>query len=786
MAQAAKKSAREIAMERRRLSYESGKAGIQKMQSSGTRAAAASSAPATIARAPASRSASSSSAQSTRQLSLARRKAMSTGGKAAVVSRDRTRADDVGGSTMATITASSTASATQPASAAAEKRDCGCGCNGGEQSKRPVTSVSADSSSVKMPLSTPLAQARRGKKIENPTRAASLVRRMAMSSRGKAALSSNRPSAAQSARASNPNMSSRELSQTIRESRSKSGKCRTEGKCRPTGRVRPGKSSYKEPGAAEDAPWKVGASETSHGQTVTGTMVGRSTGVTGDEPSTCRTITGTEYLGADIFREFCKTDIAQSSRKVMVTSTGRGNTVSGSEPGRSAKVTGNEPGTCKRVTGSQYVSAGQMNEFCGTSIEAGPSKITSAETRKGKTVTGNNAGRSGKVTGDEYGSKRELTGTSVMQSRNGGHAPAKVGKSATLRGGQVTGTMVGRNKNVTGDEPGSCRNVTGDDYIGEEQYNTFCETTPKVTDRKVGVSSTLKHMIVTGTMTGRDSKVTGDEPGTCKVVTGTPYAGAETYKDYCDTGSASTARARTQQRRATPGMPVTGLQPGIGGKMTGADKGACEPLTGTPYVGSDQFVNACPSVPADSSSPDFPQPMENVPWAQFSVNAPSHASQTATEHRAVAGTQYESAVTGTQYEKGHITGPFGKAGGKVTGTEEARFGNGGFGNGSHAPVPTYSAQLVDERIKSRISGEGQDAGIRITGDDWDRNERVTGTEGLSATRRNPTRRGSGDPMAMRLVSKRNEELPVPNSKVTGGSGNTEKGSLITYSGGARG
>ncbi|MCP5436825.1 MAG: hypothetical protein H6960_01565 [Chromatiaceae bacterium] len=30
------------------------------------------------------------------------------------------------------------------------------------------------------------------------------------------------------------------------------------------------------PRAAQDAPWKVGASETSHGQTVTGTMVGRS------------------------------------------------------------------------------------------------------------------------------------------------------------------------------------------------------------------------------------------------------------------------------------------------------------------------------------------------------------------------------------------------------------------------------------------------------------------------------------------------------------------------------
>jgi hypothetical protein len=39
---------------------------------------------------------------------------------------------------------------------------------------------------------------------------------------------------------------------------------------------------------------------------------------------------------------------------------------------------------------------------------------------------------------------------------------------------------------------------------------------------------------------------------------------------------------------------------------------------------------------------------------------------------------------------------------------------------------------------------------------------------------------------MAVESKRNEDMPLPVSKVTGGSGNTERGSLVTYSGGARG
>ena len=51
---------------------------------------------------------------------------------------------------------------------------------------------------------------------------------------------------------------------------------------------------------------------------------------------------------------------------------------------------------------------------------------------------------------------------------------------------------------------------------------------------------------------------------------------------------------------------MTGLQPGIGGHLTGAHKGVCEPVTGTPYVGVDQAAAACPATAAEPGSPDFP------------------------------------------------------------------------------------------------------------------------------------------------------------------------------------
>jgi hypothetical protein len=140
-------------------------------------------------------------------------------------------------------------------------------------------------------------------------------------------------------------------------------------------------------------------------------------------------------------------------------------------------------------------------------------------------------------------------------------------------------------------------------------------------------------------------------------------------------------------------------------------------------------------------------------------------------------------VTGSTYEQGgRITGPFDMAGGKVTGTEQFRFDRRSSQRLAAAAAAPVSMD-EDLRPTSRVTGEG--SGTKVTGDDWDRGERVTGTEGSSARRRNPTRVGpmSGMPG---LQNKRNQEVPPPNSKITGSSGSTDQGSLITVSGGARG
>ena len=773
-------STRQLALARRKAMSVGGKTAIKGSGGNGgnagtaSRSAAASSRTSTASRrAPAT--VASTAGGSARAASLARRKALSTHGKSAEASQDPVRT----GSRKNPVNNQAIAASPETAE---PKKDCGCGCGGAKreghdqaisqalnEASHPESTGRASRSKRRMPV-------RRAMIPSSTAKTAALARRKAMSTHGKAGIGSSSMTEAQAARASNPKMTGRELAQVMREQRSRRGSA-GQKKSVPTGRRR--KAAEVNAGAAQDAPWKVGASETTGGQTVTGTMVGRKQNMTGDEASTCRLITGTEYMGADIFSKFCQADARFTTapstvKKVTVTSTSHGNPVSGDRTGRASNVTGNEPGTCKNVTGGEYVSAEQTRGYCGEIARKSPRKVSLAETMKGKAVTGNSVGRSEMVTGDEYGMRQSLTGTQYTRPADIGSAPSKVGVSATLRGGSITGTMVGRGAKMTGDEAGSCRNVSGDDYIGQEQFSSFCETTPKPKDQKVGVSQTLGGRTVTGSMAGRSGNVTGDEPGTCKAITGTPYAGGEQYREFCEPTQSAEANARMQPAKRTWSKPMTGQQPGIGGTLTGAGKGACEPVSGTPYIGANQIAEACPATAAEPGSPDFPQSLEQAPWEDFSVTAPAHASHADASR---------SHVTGSQYERGHITGPFGMADGKVTGTEQARFGN--KQPSAQIEVPA-TAETIDGRVKSRITGEGMDAGQRITGDDWDRGNHVTGTEGLSATRRNPTiRRGALNPMPVAGMA-RPEDVPVPVSKVTGGSGNTEKGSLITYSGGARG
>jgi len=714
-----------------------------------------------------SRSYRSSVAQPSRQLVIARREALSRRGKSADNSKDITRVD---------VERKKVQNA--PSYDAKKAEHC---CPECEQKALEETSNTISKPEVSLKLNKRTTDHRstvKRKAITNSSRAFVLARREALSKHGKSA--GKQPTTAASvARQGNPDLTTKEIAQRVRELKSKTGATGSKrtSVTRPCG---PNKNGAKQNASAPDAHWKVGMSETATGQLVTGTQANRSIKTTGNEASTCRSITGTQYLGSEVIDSFCNgsnTPISQPA-KVGVTNTTHGNLVTGNEVGRSEKVTGDEPGTCKNLTGTEYISANQSNNYCG-GVNPSPSKIGYSQTIDGQKVSGTMTGRSELVTGNEAGSNKGLTGDQYLGSDPlpSGRPAEKVGSLTTIRGNGVTGTDVSRRENVTGNEAGSCKNVTGDEYVGSGQYDAFCGSKPAPDPAKVGLSVTNKTQQVSGTMTGRSPLVTGDEPGTCKAVTGTPYAGLDQANQWCDNSASSEIEARTPRQLGTPAARLTGQQPGIGGKMTGAHKGACEPLTGTPYVGGDQLVDNC----GLSNIPEGYAHQENTEkaaaWTSFSVKSPARQAHIQNEINA--------GVTGTSYEdSSRITGPFDMAANKVTGTEQFRF--------DRKPSNTQNNkvdQIVNEEAKQRptsqITGEGQSAGLNITGDDWARGEHVTGTEGASAKRRNPSRPG---PMSAMKASelKRNQEVPEPDFLITGSSGNTRDGQLVTFSGGARG
>ncbi|MCX7897452.1 MAG: CsoS2 family carboxysome shell protein [Rhodocyclaceae bacterium] len=501
-----------------------------------------------------------------------------------------------------------------------------------------------------------------------------------------------------------------------------------------------------------------------------------------------------------------------------------GQKVTGTMVERSKLVTGNEAGAARVITGTEYIGAEQYDKLGVSRPQPNPPKVSVAETPKGKSITGALVGRSPKVTGDEVGAARVLTGTPYVGVAKEAETPEKVVVTHTAGGRPVTGTYVGRSAKMTGDERGICAKVTGTEYLAAELVRQECAIEPPGSPAKVTVSTTLGGRPVSGAAVGRSPKVTGDEPGACRPITGSQYYNTRDFAELCprpserrpasvmsppphrqpaaateetvfpkplgDAGceaACATAHPFGLDRRPLeqaevaiiPAVAVTGDRPGAGGAVTtGDERGACLPITGTPYVGEDNMrANCSPSSPASGRYLARPQaaPEEDAAYGlaprDFSIQTPAREAW-----------RRRMTITGVQTEDQRITGPVSKASGLITGTPDFR---------SRAAASATSKTSIDEvqsaqtSAAHRLSGHG--AYIpKITGDAWLPTSRVTGTEGASVLARNPSLRGEPRGKAVGAREFRDlERQPVPESKVTGSSGNTTRGAVVTLSGGAR-
>lgn len=631
---------------------------------------------------------------------------------------------------------------------------------------------------------------------------------------------------------------------------------------RPTGRMRP-----------QRVPPKVEVDETLLGNAVTGTQVSRVTAnkVTGGEAGTCRVVTGTEYLGADHFDTICGTRPEPNPPKVGATLTSGGLTVSGTEVGRSSKVTGNESGSCRAVTGTEYLGLEQFSAFCenkGLTVRA-PKVVAGTTARKQITVTGVDEARLQPVTGNEPGAGRSITGSQYADAgaaRLTINGPQKVALTHTIAGREITGTEVGRSVKVTGDEYGSCRPITGTEYVSSEQFQSICKTQAPVRSAKVGEDNSQKGQRITGNLVNRTEKVTGNETAAVGKVTGSQYG---------DSQVAERVPPKVYPMRTLAGRHLTGNRVDHGPKLTGDDRGGCLSVTGTEYYGKEHFAGYCASEPPPAPAKvhvSRTQQGQTVSGTSLMMSehvtgneygAQQHVSGTpylgtveqatpphqhahdhdhghehgegghgfccdecAADHalkvqvaqargmlppppvmchgcadnavaemkqaarQAAAGFSIQSParaalgrVTGNACGGGRITSPGDRGTQTVSGTPEFRYQQPIAATVTREPVAEST-----EPASPRITGHGRDD-LRITGDDWGRSQRMTGTEGKWAQNRNPTLRGMQQAMAM-VNAHTNKSLERPEAppvaKVTGSSGNSAKGAVITVSGGARG
>src|SRR3569623_3249335 len=347
------------------------------------------------------------------------------------------------------------------------------------------------------------------------------------------------------------------------------------------------------------APVKVEEGHTLSGQAVTGTMVERSTKVTGNEPGSCRRITGTEYIGSEQFQSLCGVRTEPGVPKVAISSTLREQRITGTAFGRSTKATGDEQGACYPVTGTEYLSTERFQQFCGTRPTPSPEKVALASTEKGKTLTGSLVDRARKITGVEFGADRSLTGTRYTRPAESDNAPDKVAVTHTGSGKTVTGTQKGRSERLTGYEAGSCRAVTGTEYLSAEQFRDLCHTSASAAPRKVSVMSTRDAQAVSGSAVDRSNKVTGNEVGSCLSISGSQYYTTADFAGLCE----SSGPSKVSTMHTLNGRVITGSEVAPSPKLSGDESYGCKPVTGTDYIGTQQLAAVCPPGQAPSLKP---------------------------------------------------------------------------------------------------------------------------------------------------------------------------------------
>jgi hypothetical protein len=479
-------------------------------------------------------------------------------------------------------------------------------------------------------------------------------------------------------------------------------------------------------------------------------------------------------------------------------------------------------------------------------------KVETSQTHAGQSVTGVRIGHGRAVTGDERGWALPISGTQYIGTESGAAArpsAPKVGRARTPGGSVVSGTLVRSSVHVTGDEAGANIAITGeadgriDDDVtprGDHGVSTTAQFGRQMgsigrgnganlarsaqsfgsreRSRQPAIESTDGGQTVTGSAVGRSIRVTGDEAGACRTLTGDQYLMPARRQAACGGRSGGTAPAalinaerpdpvsgaKVNVGRTAHGRRVTGIDVEHHRLVTGDEPGTCAAITGSSYQGGSSIAQWCDDAQvAESEARVGPRPAParvtgDSPRAGGAVTGAGRGAG-----RDITGTSYDQApaddaalpaqpvaalddrfsVRSPQRTahlsapgNGRITGSFAVGDGKVTGNLEfvgrARRG------ADDAAAPA----------RLQLTGEGRSTGRTITGSAYSSRLAVTGTEGATAAARNPSRQGSKPrAFAGAVRFKALASTEEPKHLVTGMFGySSDSAAKVTLSGGAQG
>jgi Carboxysome shell peptide mid-region len=397
-----------------------------------------------------------------------------------------------------------------------------------------------------------------------------------------------------------------------------------------------------------------------------------------------------------------------------------------------------------------------------------PPKVTESKSYAGHKVTGVRIGQKENVTGNERGAALPVTGNQYI-GRESGYNPReggiKVGASKTPAGQVMTGSQVRSKINITGDESNPALRISGDsdqelvdDLSQRSEQGSYSQMQfPRQNNQHghtVFGATTWGDQHVTGLDIEHNLRVTGDEQGLCDAITGTPYVGPNQFQTSCSAENEEKTERRISPKLASANF-ISGDVLSSADHVTGTQRGSEHNITGTPYYKAD---------PEGDEKMDVMERIKKINNS-FSVRIPQRESQERVGTDAVNAPTAESLITGT----------FSAGEGKITGNQEFRFN------------PRPKVETIAD--KSRVTGEGRVEGKTITGSAWISKNNVTGTEGYIAAERNPSQR-KGDPhgwAGARKFKDKGGTRPEPTHHVTGMVGWSPKASVpITVSGGGQG